>query len=349
MIEEFDAAYWREVDQPVFESEVGPILPEDVLDFHTHAWRESDFEVLPGDETRKSASLVFVADEFPFPTLRSTTARLFPGKQYHLVCFGFPFAEMNVGRNNDHIREAIGQNPGTHGILLVRPGDIEEQVRRSVLQGKFIGIKPYWTFVDWKSQNDVLLDDMLTKAHLTVANELGLIVMIHLPRLGRLADPENIKSLRRISAEYPQAKLLVAHVGRSYCSKTVRSGLGQVKDLPNLYFDTTFIQNSVVFEYLFDNFDSGRVVFGSDLPNSAVHGQVVCVNGINLFVTRERYAWSLSNPERPIRATYMVYESIRAIAAGAERAGISSKVVRSVFGDNGRRLIAETLNRPRPS
>jgi hypothetical protein len=185
---------------------------------------------------------------------------------------------------------------------------------------------------------------MLTADHLSVADELGLIVMVHLPRKGRLADPQNIAALQRMSARYPRAKLVIAHVGRAYCEWAVRRGLHAVAAFPNVYFDTTFIQNSTVFQYLFEHVDASRVLYGSDLPNSAVHGQVVCVNGINLFVTRDAYPWSLSARDNPIECTYMVYESLRAIRDGAERAGIARGTLGAIFERNGRHLIDDVRN-----
>ncbi len=336
---EYDQAYWDRVDGPIYRAEIAPLLPDTVLDLHTHAWRAGDFAVPPSATTRRSSSLVFVTDDFPCPALQHTAAQLFPGKEYQVVSFGFPFAEMDVGRNNEHIREATSEGAVAAGLMLVRPEETAADIRRAVLAGRFVGLKPYWTFVHWKPQNDVLLDDMLTADHLRVADELGLIVLIHLPGKRRLACPQSIAALQRMSAEYPHARLVVAHVGRSYCEWTVREGLGPVAELPNVSFDTTFIQNSLVFAYLFEHVDVSRIMYGSDLPNSAVHGRVVCVNGANLFVTRQPYPWSLSRPEEPVECTYMVYESLRAIRDGAERAGISRQALQAVFYRNGRELV----------
>jgi len=345
MFPEYEQTYWDRVDEPIYRTEIAVLLPDTILDFHTHAWRMADFATPPNDATRRSPSLVFVTDHFPYQELFRTTAQLFPGKIYQTLCFGFPFSEMDTARNNEHIRQAVRDGATTAGLLLVRPSDTAQQIRRSVLEGEFVGLKPYWTFVHWKAQNDVLLDDMLTADHMSVAEELGLIVMIHLPRTGRLADPENIAALQRMSDRYPRAKLVIAHVGRSYCEWAVRRGLHAVAALPNVYFDTTFIQNSIIFQYLFEHVDASRVLYGSDLPNSAVHGQVVCVNGNNLFVTRDAYPWSLSAGDNPITCTYMAYESLRAIRDGAERAGIAIDALQAIFYRNGRNLIDDVFNK----
>jgi hypothetical protein len=336
---EFDQEYWERIDAPIYNGEIAPLLPDTVLDFHAHAWRETDLATHPSEATKKSASLVWTTDHFPTTELLRTTQWLFPGKKYEAQIIGMPYPEIDVDRNNQHIAESVRNCSDVAGLMMVRPSDNAEQVRRQVLEGRFVGLKPYFTFVHWKAQNDVLLDDMLTADHLKVADELGLVVMIHIPRKGRLADPENIAALRRISPRYPRAKLIIAHVGRSYCEWSVFIGLSQVEELPNVYFDTTFIQNSVVFQHLFEHVDISRIMWGTDLPDCAVHGQIVCVNGINLFVTRDVHPWSLHRADSPIECTYMAYEELRAIRDGAQRAGLSMQDLRALFYGNGRRLI----------
>jgi glutamate-1-semialdehyde 2,1-aminomutase len=339
IIPEFDAQTWESVDQPIYRAEIEPALPSTIFDFHTHAWRRTDFADPPTEATRSSSSLVFVTDHFPSTELKRSLTLLFPGKAVEHMVFGFPFAEMNVERNNDHIAKALTEDPTATGLMLVRPEHSAEDVRRHALAGGFLGIKPYWAFVRVKPQNEVLLEDMLTEGPMRVADELGLIVLIHLPRAGRLPDPANVHSLHRLAAEYPRARLVLAHVGRAYCEWTIEQGLSAVLDLPNLYFDTTFIQNRVVFRSLFEHFDSRRVLYGSDLPNSAVHGQVVCVNGVNLFVTRRAYPWSVSPDGESLRCTFMAYESIRAILRGAEQAGLTANDLQGVFYSNARQLV----------
>lgn len=337
---EFEQSYWDSIDGPIYSTEIAPFLPERVFDFHAHIWRLEDFDQAPSDATRQSASLVFVTDEFRADHLLAATKCLFPDKEYRVQAFGFPFDEINDQRNNQHVSENVEMGKLESALLLVRPGTSAEQIKDQILTHGFVGIKPYWTYVNWKAQNDVLLTDMLTNEHMKAVDELGCLVLIHLPRKGRLADRSNLEALERMSGEYPRAKLVIAHVGRAYCEWPAREALHKVEGLPNIYFDTTFIQNSVVFQMLFEHVDSSRVFYGSDLPNSAVHGQVVCVNGINLFITRDPYPWSLSRQSEPIRATYMAYESIRAIRDGALRAGLPDERMVRLFYENGMEFIS---------
>ncbi len=335
---EFDQGYWDRIDGPIYESEIKPLLPKTTLDFHTHAWRESDFASPPTEEMKKNPSLPWTTSHFPVSDLLDTAKWLFPGIHYQVLAIGMPYDIMDVGRNNQHIAEAARNSPDVAGLMMVKPTDKADYIRRQVLEGRFVGLKPYFTWVP-KAQNDVLLDDMLTDEHLKVADELGLIVTIHVPRKLRLTDPTNIATLRRISPRYPRAKLVIAHVGRAYCEWVVFQALSEVEKLPNVYLDLAFVQNSVTFQYLFEHVDVSRMMYGTDLPDAAVHGQVACVNGINLFVTRDPYLWSLHRTQNPIECTYMVYEELRAIRDGGQRAGLSVKNLQPVFYQNGRRLI----------
>ena len=120
-----------------------------------------------------------------------------------------------------------------------------------------------------------------------VAHELQLVIMLHLPRSLRLADPLNIASLRRLSAAYPGAQIVVAHAGRSYCPSTMRGGIGPLRVRPNVFFEVSMVQEPLVIQILLDHVDSQRVFFGTDLPVAAMRGRRVCMNDRWVDVVRE--------------------------------------------------------------
>ena len=47
-------------------------------------------------------------------------------------------------------------------------------------------------------------------------DELGAIVMLHIPRNGRLKDPVNLAQIMEIKQEFPNIRLIIAHIGRAY-------------------------------------------------------------------------------------------------------------------------------------
>ena len=74
--------------------------------------------------------------------------------------------------------------------------------------------------VSYIPEKEVRIFDYLTHEHMEVMNELGGIVMLHIPRSLRLRDPVNLAQMLEIDEKYPNAKVIIAHIGRAYvCRK----------------------------------------------------------------------------------------------------------------------------------
>ena len=113
---EFDQEYWDRIDAPIYTGEIGPLLPDTILDFHAHAWRGTDMATQPSEATKSSASLVWTTDNFPTAELLRTAEWLFPGKKYEPMIFGMPYPEIDVGRNNQHIAESVRNYSAVGGV-----------------------------------------------------------------------------------------------------------------------------------------------------------------------------------------------------------------------------------------
>ena len=92
--------------------------------------------------------------------------------------------------------------------------------------------------------------------------------MLHIPGSERLARKSSVEGIQRLSREYPNANIIVAHLGRSYCPWSMKGGIAKLCDLPNVYWDTSFVQNSLVYKIFFDHVDPAKVLYGTDLPIS---------------------------------------------------------------------------------
>lgn len=277
-----DLTIWRE--------EIEELLPERIIDFHCHIWLRSH---LPRGWSIESSEIPLPCDEFPLDDLIRIEHELFPGREVKSVCFGLPVGEIDMAENNAYVSRS-SRRIGGHPLMMPPLDASVEELDEMVEEGGFIGFKPYWTFVRWKEREEVRIEDMVTEAQLEVANSRGLIILLHIPRRLRLADPDNLLSIEMIARRYPNLRLVIAHVGRSYCSWPAREGLDRLKDLENVYFDTAMVQNAVVYQLLFRKIGLSRILFGTDLPIAREKGRVVCVNGVNLFVTERRFPWSLS-------------------------------------------------------
>jgi hypothetical protein len=113
-----------------------------------------------------------------------------------------------------------------------------------------------------------------------------------------------------------------------------------LKDLDNLYWDASFVQDPMVFQILFENVDSRRVLYGTDQPLADIRGRRVGVNNAWVDVTRDRYRWTAFRREGlEIEATFIAYEIARAMIEGAQMAGLTREQLRATLFDNGMALI----------
>jgi len=337
-LQESEAEYYERVDMKVYREEIAPILPQQILDIHAHIWPSL---VATYNKYPAVAGYKGVPEHYSFADLEQSAKMLFPDRIYHAVCFGAPFAEAVDAGINEALSRGAKQWPRRYALLVATPRESAEELRRALLQGRFYGFKVAVNLAPHAYATDRIMD-VFSAAQRRVADELGLMVMLHIPRARRLADRQNIADLQRLSEECPNAKIILAHLGRSYCSWVIRDSIHELKDLGNIYWDVSYVQNAMVYEILFENVDSRRVLFGTDQPLADIRGHRVCVNKQWVDVTRDHYSWAAFRREGlEVEATFVAYEIIRALREGAERAGLGRQQLRAIFFDNGMRLIKD--------
>ena len=70
--------------------------------------------------------------------------------------------------------------------------------------------------------------DFFTPDQLKKMDELGAIVMLHIPRHGRLKDPVNIAQIIELKQCFPNIRLIIAHIGRAYVRGDVGDAFRQL-------------------------------------------------------------------------------------------------------------------------
>jgi hypothetical protein len=229
-------------------------------------------------------------------------------------------------------------------LRLIDPWrDDAESIRQDLRGGRLLGLKPYPVYPRKTDESSVEIPEMLPDWAMEVANEAGGIIMLHIPRPGRLADPVNQRQIVELCTTYPRTRVVLAHVGRAYFYKNVVGNLDALRDIPNLYFDLAMLNHWEVMEYAFDKLEPHKILFGSDIPLALAPGKSVEINNQYTYVTPKPWSLSISDDHGKLRFTSFLYEELRAIRKAVERLGLGEDFVEGLFYANGMKLLKEVL------
>ncbi len=185
---------------------------------------------------------------------------------------------------------------------------------------------------------------MISPVEMEAADSRRLIVLLHVPRSGRLADPVVQQGVRRLSEEFPRSVIVLAHCGRCYLPDEMKRAVHAVRNLHNVYFDTSMVMEPLTLEILLHEIDSSRLLFATDFPIPAMRGRRVYVMDHWVDLVLEGYEPSDYRVRSDnMRASFMVYEIVLAVRRAAERIGLSEKQLQAVFYDNGKKLLDSVL------
>jgi len=70
-------------------------------------------------------------------------------------------------------------------------------------------------------------------------------------------------------------QIILAHIGRAYYLRNIVGHLERIRTLENVYCDTAMVNHWEVLEYLFQNFDLGRILYATDLPIAVCGGKSI--------------------------------------------------------------------------
>jgi uncharacterized protein len=333
------AALDRPIDREVYSREIAAWLPERIVDVHVHVSLPEHSG--PVSAERKMLDWAMEVGIFQsWDELATSNRTLFPGKRVSSLVFGGVYREVDLDTNNAYVlRGARDPAAMSSGLYVTAPGFPEGRVR-DALESGFLGIKPYPDLAPQGSL-EVSIYDFLPEAHLSVLNEFGGILMLHLPRAGRLADPDNIREVNEIAERYPMVRIILPHIGRAFCLPTAERGLKLYPRSPNLLFDTSANLNADVFSYALDTLGPERVLYGSDLPITLMHGAREHVGERYVNFTDGDYSWNSNrkSPEEEATYTYFLYQQIRAMIAACEMTGLGKPGMEMMMYENGARLL----------
>ena len=331
---------WRETakherNRKIFDDEFDAFLPKRILDFHVHVFNEG---VLPENEQYSCGGHPIT--KYDYDDLSEDLDACFPERETLAVCFGMPIVGYDRARNNAYLaKESDGRR--FFPLRLFDPKeDTPDSLRRDLEGRAFFGLKPYPDYVRKPNVNDAEIREMLPDWAMEIVDERGMIVMLHIPRRARLADPVNQKQIVALCAAYPNAKIVLAHIGRAYFFRNVLGNLEALKDIPNLYFDLAMLNHGEVIAHLFEQVPVERILYGSDIPIALAPGKSVEINDQYTYVTPVPWALSISDEHKKLVFTSFLYEELRAIKKAVEVDGFGADFVEALFYGSGMALLS---------
>jgi hypothetical protein len=344
---------YDEIDLPYYKEIIAPVLPEEVLDFHAHIWRldawlaknkdgaDSGANVASASVTNdKHAKYMVTQANYTVEQIIEDSSRIFPDRPYSAVVFGQPTPAVDIGLTNEYVYNSAKNHKNLYPLIVTGKGMLPaDQLKQQLMDCGFMGYK---VFLNWVGNDygHVTVEDMLGKPEMEIANEYSLIVLLHVPRSKRLADPEIQRGIQFLAGQYPQSRIVLAHCGRCYLPDEMKLAIGSIKNLENVYMDTSMVMDSQVMQMVLETIDSKRVLFATDFPVAVMRGRRVYVmdHWVDLVTTGYEDS-DFRVASDGIRASYMAYEIVNAIRRGAEMAGLSQKELKDIFYNNGMNLL----------
>jgi predicted TIM-barrel fold metal-dependent hydrolase len=336
----YEYFHYTQLDRRFYEERLKDRMPRRFLDSHTHMNLPEHVKDVPperiADDWALQCGLMMSADD-----AKHYYNTLFPDQDWGIVSFPFPLREAHMPENNDYVAACAREGRIAHALMCVKPEYSSEYIEREVALKGFSGLKPYPDMVSGKKGSEIGIFQFFPHEQLALSERLGLPVVMHLPRAGRMPDDDNIRELREIRQKYPKIRMIIAHCGRCFTPFFFEQALDRMgEDIEGFFFDTAAVANPEVLKLLFERVKPGNILFGTDQPIFLWHGYREWTKTTYANVAREDFAWNTHRKDAGTEAgyTFFVYRQIDNILTALENAGLGEDVKNDVFHDNCRRV-----------
>ena len=336
-----------DLDKKIYEEELKDFLPDRIFDVHTHVWLDRLVDKANYPQNNRAVTWPSkVARDNSIEDLEESFRLMFPGKE----CKALMFTSARASKaNNDYVAEA-SRKTGWPALYYSHPEESADQIEERIREGHFLGLKGYLNLSpDYLPEKEIRIFDFFPKYQLERLNQLGAIMMLHIPRDGRLKDPVNLAQMMEIYEEFPNIRMIIAHIGRAYAPEDVGNAFEILKRTPEMVFDFTANCSDFAIEACMRFTGPKRLMFGSDLPILRMRTHRITENGtyINLVpkglygdVSGDRHMREVEGEEAE-KITFFMYEELLAFKRVCEKLGMTRQDVEDMMYGNAQRMVEE--------
>ena len=330
-------------DRRIYEQELKDFLPEKIIDVHAHVWLDSLKVKDPNAPKRTVTWTRVVALDDPIEHLQQTYELLFPGKEVSALFF----ANGEGSGNNRYVAESA-RKTGWPALYFSHPSETAREVEEHIRQDGFLGVKSYLSLSPkYIPGPEVRIFDFFPKHQLKVLNEMGAIMMLHIPRNGRLKDPVNLAQIAEIKEQFPNIRLIIAHIGRAYVKEDIGNAFDTLDKYPTLMYDFCANCCDDAIETCLRHAGPKHLMFGLDMPILRLRTHRIQENGTYINLVPPGIYGDLGgdphmrevSAEEGEKITFFAYEELLAFKRVAEKLGLSRRDIENVMYHNAHDLI----------
>jgi glutamate-1-semialdehyde 2,1-aminomutase len=298
-------------------------LPPIIFDSHLHCWpARKGFDLL--NAQARVPALTFNC--FPWEAHEPILARLFPKIQLMLATIGFPYT---LDDSDNWYIAGLIRDRRTRPIvpILTLSGKVTKTKLRRYLGKGFFGLKMYPT-PEQKAKRTTKIVEIFPPKALAVVNQLGLPIILHLPK----DIFANLDELLALAREYPRMIFIVAHMGNVYCQcQDYILALKAIAKQPNIVLDTAMVADSYIIAQALSVLGDKRILFGSDAPFAYIRGQhrdigngeTRLVSNLPVFWAKQGIQYQANLDTKAFKLMYL--NIILSIQEGMKHAGLTAK------------------------
>ncbi len=318
-------------DVEFFQRYLRNFVPPDAFDVHGHMYALDHLgvpnaAVQPGPartdwETYHHDTSLWMGDRAP-------TGGLF---------FPFPSKSLDFDAANAHMADQIVQHDNLRGLIIVAPEDDPDEIDRQIDKHHFSGIKVYHLFSGREKTQDAFCEEFLPEWAWEIADRRGQVIMLHIVRARSLDDPANQKYLREHCLRYRNAKVILAHAARGFCSTHTFDSIDSLRGLDNVFFDQSTVSEPHGIEAIFKAFGTTRMMFGMDYPISQLRGRCINIADSFLWLYHDTLDWQKDS--QFAQHTLQGNECVMALKMACRNQRLTDSDVERVFATNARQLL----------
>lgn len=326
------------VDEAFYREHIRSRLPRSIFDVHVHLNLPEHISMVPASRWLTDWALES-GHQLSYEDAVACAKTLYPDARCEMAGFPWPIREADLTANNAYLAR-LSRERRLSPFMIVRPGWEIEEIEKTLLDGKFVGFKPYPDMHTGVKGADVSIFDFFPHEQWALLDRYRKAVLLHLPRKDRLADDGNIRELLEARSRYPYVTIIIAHFGRAFCPIYLEQGLDKLGDVESFYFDTAAVINPDVYDLAFSRIPISNILYGSDMPILLWHGRREWTERKYINLCREPFSWNTERRSRDeARYTFFLYEQMRSILDAVDRHGFSAKDKAGIFADNAEKAL----------